>query len=100
MRFAFDVDGVITEMPELFSALTVALKAAGHYVYILTDFDEHFREQRLKELAKYNIAFDEMIITSQKEQFVRDHAIDYAFDDDREYYGNSLPLQFYAFAKP
>lgn len=99
MRFAFDVDGVITEVPELFSAITHALKRAGHYIYILTDFDELWRSEREKELALYEIAYDELIITGKKEQFIADNAIDYTFDDDPEYYRNLRCLQLFAISK-
>jgi ribonucleotide monophosphatase NagD (HAD superfamily) len=99
MRFAFDVDGVITEMPELFSAITSALKASGHSIIILTDFDEAFRSYREDELKRLGIAYDELIITPHKERYFRDNNVDYAFDDDPEYYKDLRVLPFFGFGK-
>ncbi len=86
MKIAIDVDGVITEAPDFFSVLTRSLKADGHLVFIVTDFDEHFRKDREKELDEYGIAYDELVITADKEQFCRENNIDYAIDDDAEYF--------------
>jgi hypothetical protein len=36
MKFGFDMHGVIDSNPKLFSALTQALKGAGHEIHILT----------------------------------------------------------------
>ena len=99
MRFAFDVDGVITEMPELFSVLTSALKASGHEVLIVTDFDETFRKYREDELQKLGIVYDELIITPHKEKLFKERAIDFAFDDDVEYYEGLKKLNFFAFER-
>ncbi len=90
MKIAIDVDGVITEAPDFFSALTKSLKAAGHSVFIVTDFDEHFRKDREKELDEYGIAYDELVITADKEQFCRENRIDYALDDDVEYFPGAV----------
>lgn len=98
MKFAFDVDGVITETPELYSVITAALKASGHSVYILTDFDEHFRQQRIDDLASMGIVYDELVITSKKEEFMRDNKIDFGFDDDCEYYGSLRAVHLFAIA--
>jgi len=86
MKIAFDVDGVITEMPEFYSVITHALKAQGHSVIILTDFDEYFREQRERELASYNIAYDQLVITSEKHKYCIENNVDFALDDTQSYY--------------
>ena len=87
MKFAIDVDGVIGEQPEFFAVLTKALRAAGHFVYIVTDFDEHFRDQRVAELQEYGVEYDELVITAQKQEFCRSNGVDFAIDDDaREYF--------------
>jgi uncharacterized HAD superfamily protein len=86
MRIAIDVDDVITEAPEFFAAMTQAMKTAGHEIHIVTDFDEHFREQREKELAAYGIAYDTLVITGDKEGYCRDNRIELAIDDDASYY--------------
>ncbi len=97
LKLAFDVDGVITEMPEFYSAITHALKAQGHTVIVLTDFDEYFRDQRVRELASYNIAYDELVITAEKKQYCIDNNIDYALDDTPSYYRGikSHPIGIY-----
>lgn len=99
MRFAFDVDGMILEMPELFSALTSALRSAGHVVFIVTDFDEHFRDFRIDELKKIGIDYDELIITPNKEAAFKEREIDYAFDDDASYYAGLKCLPLFAAAR-
>ncbi|NTU49797.1 MAG: hypothetical protein HGA87_02710 [Desulfobulbaceae bacterium] len=99
MRFAFDVDGVISEMPELFAALTSALKLAGHEILIVTDFDETFRRFREEELATLGIAYDELIITPHKEKVFLERGLDFAFDDDVEYYENLKKLGVFVFGK-
>lgn len=99
MRFAFDIDGVVTEMPDFFSAVTSALKAAGHQIVLVTDFDENFRTYREQELAKYGIAYDELVITSQKEKYFRSNTVDYAMDDDAEYYPNLRRISVFLFSK-
>lgn len=86
MKIAIDVDGVITEAPELFAAISKGLKDSGHYICILTDFDEAYRTQREKELAEYGICYDELIITGDKAEYCIENSIDYAFDDLPEYY--------------
>jgi hypothetical protein len=98
LKFAFDVDGVISEMPEFFSAITKALKKAGHQVFIVTDFDEHFREFREQELRDYHVEYDELVITSDKERFCSKNSIDYALDDDADYFPSSRQLRIYAIA--
>lgn len=99
MRFSFDVDGLILEMPALFSVLTSALKQAGHEIFIVTDFDESYRAYREKELAELGIVYDELIITAQKERFFQEKNVDFAFDDDATYYENLKKLNFFAFGK-
>ncbi len=99
MKFAFDVDGVILEMPEFFAALTAALKSAGHQVFIVTDFDEHFRQYRVDELARHQIVYDELVITPRKHDFFREQSIDFAIDDDIEYYPKLRRLQAYIFSR-
>ena len=86
MRIAIDVDDVITEAPEFFAAMTQAMKAAGHEIHIVTDFDEHFREQREKELASYGVVYDALVITGNKLQYCQDNGIDMAIDDDMSYF--------------
>ncbi len=86
MKIAFDVDDVITESPEFYAVITQSLMNSGHQVFIVTDFDEYFREQRVKELQRYGIEYTELIITSEKLQYCKDNGIQFAIDDDPSYY--------------
>lgn len=86
MKIAFDVDGVITEMPELFSVLSQSLMAAGHEVHIVTDYDEHFRAQREKELKNYGIVYTKLVITGKKQEYCQMHGISFLLDDDADYF--------------
>lgn len=86
MKIALDVDDVITEFPEFYSALTHSLMNSGHEIIILTDFDESFRNQRVKELESYDIKYTELVITANKEAYCEQNNIDYAIDDDSSYY--------------
>jgi hypothetical protein len=94
MKFLFDVDGLITEAPKFFSAITGALKGAGHTVIVITDFDEHYRDYREKELKNMGIVYDELVITPHKGKYFAEHQADFALDDDQEYYQSlhCLPL--------
>jgi uncharacterized HAD superfamily protein len=95
MKFAFDVDGVITDVPEFFKVVIEALKNAGHEIHIITDFGEHFRKQREKELEEYGIQYDHLEITSDKEGYCFSQNIDFMVDDNMQYYfpdSESVPL--------
>ena len=82
MKIAIDVDGVITEAPSLFALLSRVLRAAGHEIHVLSDFDEQFRAYREQELAAYGVEYDRFVITGDKAGYCREHAIDFALDDD------------------
>ena len=97
MKIAFDVDGVITDMPELFSVITKSLKTAGHEVIIISDYDEYFRAQREEELKNYGIEHDQFIITGDKEEYCQKEGIKYAIDDKSEHFPNSQFIQIGAF---
>ena len=95
MKIAIDVDDVITEAPAFFAAMTQAMKAAGHEIHIVTDFDEHFRQQREKELAGYGIEYDALVFTGDKAGYCADNDIDLAIDDDPSYFSGtctSIPV--------
>lgn len=90
MKIAFDVDDVITEAPEFYSAITQSLIKNGHEVYIITDFDEHYRSYREKELKDYGIEYTELVITSEKYEFCKENDIQFAIDDDPSYYPDNF----------
>ena len=101
MIFAFDVDGVITEMPEFYSVLIKSLKAQGHRIIILTNYLESFRVERVRDLASYGIEYDELIFTAEKKEYCIKNDIDYALDDNPLYYKNtrSHPIEIFSFNK-
>lgn len=86
MRIAIDVDDVITEAPQFFAAMTQAMKLAGHEIHIVTDFDEHFRQQREKELEGYGVVYDQLAITGDKSGYCKANGIEVAIDDDPSYF--------------
>ena len=86
LKIAIDVDGVITEAPRFFAALTRALRESGHTVYVLSDYDEAFRDLREEELAEHGIEYDELILTRRKTEHFEDLEMDFAIDDEAEYY--------------
>ena len=93
MKFVLDVDGVITEAPRLFAVLSRALRASGHEVHIVSDFDEKFRDQRIGELKDYGIEYDAFVITARKADYFIEQEIDFAFDDDaHEYYPGQIAV--------
>jgi len=93
LKIALDVDGVISEAPAFFATLTHALQSAGHQIFIVTDHDEHFRAEREAELHDWGIAYDELVIVGDKEEFCRARGVDFALDDDVvEYYPHSASL--------
>ena len=95
MKVAFDVDGVITEAPAFFAALARALRAVGHEVHIISDFDDAFREQRIQELEGYGIDYDHFVTISNKAEYCTINGIDFAIDDDAiEYFSgfHAVPI--------
>lgn len=90
MKIALDVDGIITDAPEFFSVWTKALIAAGHEIYVISDFDEYYRDQRVKELEEYGIEYTAFIITKRKKEYCLENGIEYAIDDiPHKYYRGS-----------
>ncbi|MEP0006917.1 MAG: hypothetical protein ABJ387_10565 [Balneola sp.] len=95
MKFAFDVDGVITDAPNFFKILILSLRNDGHEIHIISDFDEYFRDQRIAELKKAGIEYDYFEITSKKEEYCISKNIDFVIDDEmHEYFPNrfAVPL--------
>ncbi|MFO0824267.1 MAG: hypothetical protein U0792_14335 [Gemmataceae bacterium] len=60
MRVAFDFDGTITEHPEFFRVLSVALRASGNEVLVLTYRHPALRSVMAEQLAAWGIEFDRM----------------------------------------
>ncbi len=90
MKFAFDVDGVITDAPDFFRIICKSLKSSGHEIHIVSDYDEHFRNQRIKELEILGIEYDHFEITANKEEYCRLESINFVVDDNlNDYFPNS-----------
>ncbi len=87
MRVALDIDGTISEHPAFFAALSVALRAAGHHVLVLTYRDPDRREATIVQLAAWGVAFDQLVIARSLEakgELCGVHQVDVFFDDQDE----------------
>jgi uncharacterized HAD superfamily protein len=87
MKVALDIDGTISEHPEFFSLLSSALRAARHYVLVLTYRDQNHIEATKAQLARWRIEFDELVIAQSLEDKARlcaIHEVDLFFDDQDE----------------
>lgn len=58
MNIGIDLDYTISEMPEFFSILTVALRKTDHKVYIVSFRDKAILESSIEEVRGYGISFD------------------------------------------
>ena len=87
MRIGLDVDGLLDEQPAFFSLLSTALRAAGHFVAILTYRDPLKRDHTGSQLAAWGIAYDELHFArslSDKGRLCRELELDIYFDDQDE----------------
>lgn len=87
MKVALDVDGTISEHPELFALLSASLRAAGHPVVVLTYRDPDRVEHTRMQLAGWGITYDEIVFAtslSSKGELCRQHSIDVFIDDQDE----------------
>lgn len=73
MRFGLDIDGTVTQMPDVFQAICRSLMRAGHHVYVVTaarpgrhNPDKNTKAGRQAELARYGmkpgIHFDDIVL--------------------------------------
>jgi hypothetical protein len=92
--YAFDIDGTIDTAPDLFQAIMVSLKAAGHRVVVMTGIgantvdDDDITEKRqfLQSLGIGQAAYDALICVPQphpenKAKMVQDQQIVAMFDN-------------------
>jgi hypothetical protein len=87
MRIGLDLDGLLDERPDFFAFLSAALKAAGHFVAVLTHRDPESRVRTEAQLAAWGIAFDELHFArslSDKGRLCSELVIDVYFDDQDE----------------
>src|SRR3982751_4716479 len=87
MRIGLDLDGLLDERPDFFSFLTVALRAGGHFVAVLTYRDPESRARTEAQLAGWGVAYDELHFArslADKGRLCRELGIDVYFDDQDE----------------
>jgi hypothetical protein len=87
MRVGLDIDGLLDERPEFFAFLSVALRASGHFVAILTYRDPDARERTEQQLAAWGVMFDELHFARSlpdKGRLCRELHLDIYFDDQDE----------------
>lgn len=87
MRIGLDIDGLLDERPDFFSFLSVTLRAAGHFVAVLTYRDPDSRTRTEGQLAAWGIEYDELHFArslADKGRLCREVKIDVYFDDQDE----------------
>jgi hypothetical protein len=87
MRIGLDIDGLLDERPDFFSFLSVALRAGGHFVAVLTYRDPGSQARTEGQLAAWGIEYDELHFArslSDKGRLCRELTIDVYFDDQDE----------------
>jgi hypothetical protein len=87
MRVGLDIDGLLDEQPEFFAFLSAALRAAGHFVAILTYRDPEREEQTHRQLAAWGVVYDELHFAralTDKGRLCRELKLDIYFDDQDE----------------
>jgi len=85
MRIALDIDGVISAYPQFFAALTNGLKGKAE-IFILSNRDpsEQARRETEKELEKWGIWFEHLIISGQKSKVILENGIQVVFENEDE----------------
>ena len=87
MKIAIDLDGCINAYPDVFSILTRTIKTNDEItIYIITSREQSWqsRERTEGELENLGIAYDRLIITDNKQKFVKDNGISLFIDDQDE----------------
>ena len=87
MRIGLDIDGLLDEWPDFFAFLSATLRAAGHYIAVLTYRDPVLRTRTEGQLAGWGITYDELHFAqslSDKGRLCRELSIDVYFDDQDE----------------
>ena len=90
MKIAIDLDNTITasrDSIEFFSILTnLLIPDPQHKIYILTNREIGTEQLIAEELDDLNIEYNEIIITADKAQFIKDNKITIYFENEDEYY--------------
>ena len=88
MKIAIDLDNTITadkNSIEFFSILT-RLLIAEHRIVILTNREPNTHQDIAVELDSYEIEYNEIVITSDKADYIRDNNISIYFENEDEYF--------------
>jgi uncharacterized HAD superfamily protein len=88
MKIAIDLDNTITasrESIEFFGILT-RLLCQEHKIYILTDGEPETEQLIAEELDDLEIDYSEIIITSNKAQFIKENNINVFYEDTDDYF--------------
>lgn len=92
LRIGIDLDNTITATDESkkFFATFTALMGSASIIYIITnrDLSKETKEKTITELSLLNIQYDELVITSKKEDFILKEGITIYYDDTDEYFKN------------
>jgi hypothetical protein len=87
MRIGLDFDGLLDEQPAFFQFLTLQLRAAGHFVAVLTYRDPATRDHTEGQLHSLGIHYDQLHFArslADKGRLCRELEIDIYFDDQDE----------------
>lgn len=87
MRIGLDFDGLLDEQPGFFQFLTLQLRAAGHFVAVLTYRDPATRDHTEGQLDSLGIHYDQLHFAqslADKGRLCRELEIDIYFDDQDE----------------
>jgi len=68
MNVGIDIDFTITELPELFSILSKALRAAGHKVYVVSYRSQDDLEETEVELRGLGMEYDGIYLSDTAER--------------------------------
>ena|ERR1035437_6231648 len=96
MKIAIDIDGCITEYQDVFSKLLFSLSevAGENYITILTNREPGTERAISDELMKYEISpslYDEIVITSNKADYIIKNGIELFFENTDEYFQKLPP---------
>jgi len=85
MNIAIDLDDTITYSPEFFSILT-QLFIAEHRIYIITNREPGTEQKIAEDLDFLGIEYNEIVITPNKAEYIRDHNITIFYENTDEYH--------------
>ena len=88
MKIALDLDNTITadkNSIEFFSILT-QLFIAEHRIYIITNREPGTEQKIAEELDFLGIEYNEIVITPNKAEYIRDHNITIFYENTDEYH--------------